>query len=192
MRATNSPPAEAERGASLVARARAGERAAFEEIVSGYQEEVYDYVYRIVGSADEACQLTQEVFFKAYLGLPKTREDVRVPVWLCRIATKVCLDALRRSRRVFVFRPRAKRSRGQEVPQGGRPGVVSVDELAGTLARLQPKQRACLVLRECQGLSYEEMAEVLGMGRAAVQSLLFRAREELRRANVEFGATHAA
>src|SRR5688572_772886 len=103
MQTINSPAAEVGSPASPLARAQAGDQAAFEAIYSRHEAPVYRYVHRLVGSAVDADHLTQDVFLTAYLLLPKaTRapKNIRIDLWLYGIATKVCLAELRRARRV--------------------------------------------------------------------------------------------
>jgi RNA polymerase sigma-70 factor, ECF subfamily len=174
--------------AELVARAQAGDHGAFEALVARYQGAIYNYVYRLMGSAEDAGDLTQDTFLKAYLALPRTSDDLRVGAWLYRIATNVCLDELRHRKLVrwqpweaFVsaFHP------SQVAPDSPERECLSredAQEVQALLGELHPKYRLCLLLREYQDLSYDEIAAVLQTTRAAVKSLLFRAREEFRRA----------
>jgi RNA polymerase sigma-70 factor (ECF subfamily) len=127
-------------------------------------------------------------------------------VWLYRIATNVCLDALRRRKRLRwerwesfagALRPRRPRLSARDTPERAvlhAASAASAEEVQLILVRIHAKERACLVLREYGGLSYEEIAEVLATTRAAVPSLLFRAREELGRvcATVERSPARAA
>ena len=80
--------------AALIARAQAGEHAAFEQLFNQYQTQIYNYIYRLMGSSEDANDLTQDTFLKAYLALSRTSQDLRVGAWLYRIATNVCLDQL--------------------------------------------------------------------------------------------------
>jgi RNA polymerase sigma-70 factor (ECF subfamily) len=192
--------------ASLLARARAGDRQAFEAIVGQYEASVYGYVCRLLGSvggaggAEHAHHLTRDVFLRAYRALPNAPEDAGVWVWLCRIATDVCLAAQRWRTRVrrhplaflaSALHPRLSRAIPRTHPMGPHlrapraEGPVGPDELQSILAGMRPKYR---------GFSYEEIAEVLSVSRAAVRSLVFRAREEFGRvrAGVERSPARAA
>jgi RNA polymerase sigma-70 factor (ECF subfamily) len=172
--------------AALIARAQAGDHAAFEVIFNQYQTQIYNYIYRLMGSAEDAYDLTQDTFLKAYLALPKTSDDLRVGAWLYRIATNVCLDELRHRKLVkwqpweafiSVFHPSQV---AKDSPERDCIDRENTEEVQLILNRLQPKYRMCLILREYHDLSYDEIAEVLNTTRAAVKSLLFRAREEFR------------
>ncbi len=184
-------PEEEQRGmaageAALIARAQAGDHAAFEAIFNQYQTQIYNYIYRLMGSAEDANDLTQDTFLKAYLALPKTSDDLRIGAWLYRIATNVCLDELRHRKLVkwqpweafiSVFHPSQV---AKDSPERDCINQENQEEVQLILRRLHPKYRLCLILREYHDLSYDEIAEVLNTTRAAVKSLLFRAREEFR------------
>lgn len=172
--------------AALIARAQAGDHAAFETIFNQYQTAIYNYIYRLMGSAEDAYDMTQDTFLKAYLALPKTSDDLRVGAWLYRIATNVCLDELRHRKLVkwqpweafvSVFHPSQV---AKDSPERDTIDRENNEEVQLILDKMHPKYRMCLVLREYHDLSYDEIAEVLSTTRAAVKSLLFRAREEFR------------
>lgn len=170
----------------LVERAQAGDHVAFESLFNQYQTAIYNYIYRLMGSAEDAYDMTQDTFLKAYLALPKTSDDLRVGAWLYRIATNVCLDELRHRKLVkwqpweafiSVFHPSQV---AKDSPERDCIDRENTEEVQLILDKLHPKYRMCLVLREYHDLSYDEIAEVLTTTRAAVKSLLFRAREEFR------------
>ena len=171
----------------LVDRARSGDADAFEVIFTGYQERIYNYVLRMMGSSEDARDLTQDVFLKAYVALPKTAADLKLSAWLYRIATNVCLDELRRRKLkqwlswdtyMASFHPKqvAVDNPEREVLQQEAARLVQ-----RVLVKLSPRHRLCLLLHEHEDLSCDEIADVLGTTKGAVKSLLFRAREEFRR-----------
>jgi RNA polymerase sigma-70 factor (ECF subfamily) len=178
--ATTSPtppaarPDPAER--VLVARARAGDSAAFGEIFDQYQTAIANYLYRVVGDWELAADLTQDTFLKAYQALPRTDETLQIAPWLYRIATNTALDALRRRRRItwVPFLPDYE----PPAPEGD-PGTTVPDEnlLQQALAALPADQRIPLVLHLHQGLSYKEIADLLGIAPNLVAVRVFRARE---------------
>ena len=178
------PPEWDERTA--IAFAQAGNHQAFEWIFGQYETQIYNYVYRMMGSAEDAYDLTQDTFLKAYLALAKTSDDLRVGAWLYRIATNGCLDELRH-RKLVKWQPWEAfisvfhRSQvAKDSPERDTIDRENASEVEAILAKLHPKYRMCLILREYHDLSYDEIAEVLTTTRAAVKSLLFRAREEFR------------
>lgn len=159
----------------------------FEEIFDRFQTPIYNYVYRMMGNADDANDLTQEAFIKAYVALPKLSGDVNLSAWLYRIATNTCLDELRRRKIirwqpweafVSVFHPKQVAGDDPELETLHGEDVAMVQRV---MDRLPARYRMSLLLREYQELSCDEIGEVLGISRSAVKSLLFRAREEFRR-----------
>jgi RNA polymerase sigma-70 factor, ECF subfamily len=170
----------------LISRAQAGDHEAFEQLFNQYQAQIYNYIYRLMGSAEDANDMTQDTFLKAYLALSKTSQDLRVGAWLYRIATNVCLDELRHRKLIkwqpwetFVaaFHPTQV---AKDSPERDCINRENSEEVQLIFAQMHPKYRMCLILREYHDLSYDEIAEVLNTTRAAVKSLLFRAREEFR------------
>ena len=170
----------------LISRAQAGDHEAFEQLFNQYQAQIYNYIYRLMGSAEDANDMTQDTFLKAYLALSKTSQDLRVGAWLYRIATNVCLDELRHRKLIkwqpwetFVaaFHPTQV---AKDSPERDCINRENSEEVQLIFAQMHPKYRMCLILREYHDLSYDEIAEVLNATRAAVKSLLFRAREEFR------------
>ena len=168
--------------------AQAGDHGAYGWIFEKYQTAIFNYIYRLMGSAEDAYDLTQDTFLKAYLALARTSDDLRVGAWLYRIATNVCLDELRHRKLVkwqpweafiSVFHPSQVAS-AKETPEHRTIDRENTEEVGLILERMHPKYRICLILREYHDCSYDEIAEVLSTTRAAVKSLIFRAREEFR------------
>ncbi len=160
----------------------------FQRLFAQYEQPIYQYVYRLLGDAEDARDFTQDAFVKAYRKLPETlaKGEFQAQAWLYRIATNVCLDELRHRKLVkwqawesFVslFHPSQV---AKDSPERDCIDRENTEEVQLILDRLHPKYRMCLVLREYHDLSYDEIAEVLSTTRAAVKSLLFRAREEFR------------
>ncbi len=172
--------------AAWVARAKAGDQAAFAELFTRYERRIYSFVYRMMGNADDAFDLTQETFLKAYRALPKTDEELHVSAWLHRIASNACLDVLRRRQLIrwvpweLVKHDRPSRRR-EDDPEGTLLGEQARGGVRRALAAMSPRSRQALVLRECAGLSCEEIGAIMGASRQAVKSLLFRGREEFRK-----------
>jgi RNA polymerase sigma-70 factor (ECF subfamily) len=178
----------------LVAAARAGDAAAFRRIVLKYQRPIYGLALRMMGSPAEAEDMAQEAFVKAYDGLAGFRGEARLRSWLFTIATNHCLNALRarRRRREVPLEPAA----GDHEPTGGPAGrpvangrptpeedLVRAElreRVRAALETVTPDHQAILVLRDIQGLPYEEIAAVLGIELGTVRSRLHRARMELR------------
>lgn len=175
----------------LVKAAREGDTAAFEVLVTRYERKVYSLAYRYSGDPDDARDLAQEAFLKAFVALKGFRGGSSFSTWIYRITANVCLDAMRSRRRrptVSLDRPLAAGDGDMkwQVPDGSvDPGeVVERRELQAAvqraITRLSPEHRMVLVLRDLQDLSYEEVAGVLGLNLGTVKSRLNRARLALR------------
>jgi RNA polymerase sigma-70 factor, ECF subfamily len=166
---------------------RGGDTQAFEEIVLKYQDIIYNLCKYMTGSAREAEDITQDTFVKAYRNLEKFREG-SFSSWLYRIAVNGCLDYRRRP----ILDPLIRTSRdGEEYSVEPRSDTPTPEESLQSkqaslavergLSSLSGKLKAVIVLVEIEGLSYEEVSEVLGISVGTVKSRLSRAREELRR-----------
>jgi len=162
--------------------------AVFARLFAQYEQPIYQYVYRLLGDAEDARDFTQDAFVKAYRKLPETlaKGEFQPQAWLYRIATNVCLDELRHRKLVkwqpwesFVslFHPSQV---ARDNPERDALQEETRYEVEQVLNRLSPRYRAALVLREYHGLGYEEIATVLGTTRTAVKTLLLRARESFR------------
>ncbi len=173
----------------LVARAREGDREAFSELVRRYYERIYHTIYSLVGDRDDADDLAQEVFLKAYRSLSNFRGRSQFYTWLYRIGVNRCLDWMKsRNRRKDVSLEREPWGRDAvdgafQLPQASDAGVMRrelQDILHRALEALSIQCRATLALREIDGFSYDEIAYALGCSVGTVKSRLFRARAQLR------------
>lgn len=174
--------------AALVARARDDDDvAAFEELVHRHRDRAYRVALRITRHPGDAEDIAQEALVRAWRGLPDFRGDARFSTWLFRIVTNLALNRVARRRE----------HASDEVPEPAEPTLdpaartEDAERLGAALAALEtltPDQRACYVLREIEGLSYDELAEVLGISVASVKGRLFRARQELTAALARYDA----
>jgi RNA polymerase sigma-70 factor (ECF subfamily) len=173
----------------MVGLAQRGDEAAFEWLYTRYSGAIHIYLYRLMNDSTDAEDLTADTFLKAWLHLPKTSDDLRFGAWIYRVATNVALDLLRHRGLIrwqpwaaflACFHPAQVAPEGHDSPERAYLSTEASAEIEQVMASLPPKYRLCLLLREYQGLSYDEIAEVLSTTRAAVKSLLFRAREEFR------------
>ena len=196
VRAAPQSAAAADEDRALVDRARAGDAGAFEAMVRRYQGWVLTLALRMLGDRGEAEDVAQEVFLKAYRGLKTFKGASRFSTWLYAIASHQCLNHLQARAR----RPRPVGGGGGAPGAGGDDPPDPVDRLAdgapradalleradverivqAELQHLTGEHRAVLVLRDIQGLTYEEIAEALGLELGTVRSRLHRARMEMK------------
>lgn len=165
----------------LVVRAQAGDRNAFSELVRRQQGPVYRFLLRMVRSHDDALELSQDAFLKAWLALPRWQPDARFRSWLFRIVSNTALDAIRRRSLVeFVPMDESFDAPSSEPNPEHRAHVVQeVRQLEKDLAKLAPDHRQILLLREVEEMSYEEIGSVLSLSEGTVKSRLARARAAL-------------
>lgn len=166
----------------LVARFLRGETAAFDSLFAKYQDYVYHIVFGIVGSAEEARDLTQEVFVQVYRSLPQFRGGARFATWLYRIAANRAVDAARGSRR-WRFLPlldapglAERRADADQEPEAQFEQGMERDNIQRILMQCPLGHRQILALRYYQDLSLEEIADVLECSLSAAKVRLHRAR----------------
>lgn len=162
----------------LVRQARGGDMAAFHLLVDRHAESLYRLAVSLVGNAHDAEDALQETLAGAFRGLAAFREQSSVKTWLAGILVR---QVARHFRRGWFGRKNVELEKAPE-PAGGPPSATSdvrMDVQAAILA-LPPQPREVIVLRELQGFSYEEIAQVLGVPGGTVESRLHRARLALR------------
>ncbi len=171
----------------LVEACLSGDHAAFGSLVDSYETKLYNVALRITGSRDDAMDVTQSTFVKAYEKLHTFDPSHRFFSWIYRIAINEALNMTRR------------RGAASELDPGmagvdGDPERLSSDReyravLHRALAELTPEYRTVVVLKHLQGLSYREIADLLGIDETLVKSRLFSARRRLREALEKRGVT---
>ena len=171
-----SPAAAPTVDGTLVMRARRGDAAAFSEIFERYQHRIVNYIYGLVHDRELANDLAQESFLKAYKALPRMDDDLRLAPWLYRIAGNTAFSALRR-RRLIRWLPLL--NDGIMVGDMDRD-FAEAEAVHRALATLPTKYAAPLLLHSHEGLSCNEIAEILDISPGAVKTRLFRAREAFR------------
>jgi RNA polymerase sigma-70 factor (ECF subfamily) len=169
----------------LVARARDGSTQAFEELVRKYRNQVYALCYHFVHSREDAWDLAQETFVNAHRALPAFRGESGFKTWLMRIAANRCKDHLKKRRLDTVPFDDAQSADGPaHSPQPDEE--MEHRELARAIETavggLPLRHRTAFLLREYEGLSYQEMAEVMNCNIGTVMSRLFHARKKLQHA----------
>jgi RNA polymerase sigma-70 factor (ECF subfamily) len=175
----------------LVRAAQRGDRAAFRVLVEKYQRRVYQLALSMLKDPDEAMDIVQETFVRVHRYLPSFKGDSSFFTWTYRIAANLCLDVSRkkgRGERLEMDEADADIEAHMDPPSAAFAGPMHAalnEELKGkideALAGLSENHRAILLLRELDGLSYEELAKVLGIRKGTVMSRLFHARLKMQR-----------
>jgi RNA polymerase sigma-70 factor (ECF subfamily) len=163
----------------LISKARRGDVEAYNLLISRWEKRVYNYLLRIVGEREEALDLSQDVFLKAYQNLRKLDDAARFAPWLFRIAHNEAFSAFRKRRpegeTVGEFA-------GDEIPAAGTAAFPIELSIAVTtaLGKLGEDQREAVILKIYQGFKFEEMAEILGCPVSTVKSRLYTALDLLK------------
>jgi RNA polymerase sigma-70 factor, ECF subfamily len=171
--------------AELIAETLQGRSESFGELVRKYQDRLYNAVVHIVGDMEEARDVVQEAMVQAFRHLGSFRNSSAFYTWLYRIAFNTAANR-RRRKHVFASLEYGRESKGAEpMDRGPAPSERLEREercqcVRRAIARLTDQQRAVLVLREIEGLHYEEIAEILALPVGTVRSRLHRARTQLR------------
>ena len=167
----------------LVDRLRQGDPRAFEDLVIAYQHRVFGVALRMLGSRAEAEDLAQEVFVRVHGAIAEFRGDAKLSTWLYTIASRLCLNRLASSERRMIREgeetlTRLASSHASPAAELERSELEAA--LHRAIAELPEERRIVVVLRDLEGLSYEEIAEALELELGTVRSRLHRARADLK------------
>ena len=178
----------------LVESARKGDREAFRTLFERYHRRAYALAFGVLRNQDDALDVVQDAFIKAHKYLDKFEGNSSFYTWLYRIVMNLAIDHLRKHRRVRpveLDEQHLEESSGGDdslLPKmlGGNPGRALLDKeirerIDRALAELSDNHRAVLVMRELEGLSYEEMAQVMGCSKGTIMSRLFHALKNMQK-----------
>lgn len=188
---TAAPPTASPEDASLVLRSQGGDLAAFDLLIRRHQERVYATVYHMTGNHEDAADLTQETFIKAYNALTGFKGDCGFFTWLYRIAVNRTLNFLkqRRNRSAHLslndldfnaeHDPDLVALTSEKTPRRDLNLTELQEKLNGALLKLSESHRMVVVLHDIQGLPHEEIARIMDCNTGTVRSRLFYARQQL-------------
>ena len=167
----------------LAQRCRRGDAGAFEELYRAHAGRLYNLVFRMAGSADEADDLLQEVFLHAHRKLASFRGDSSLGTWLYRLAVNHCLDVLRGRQAKMTRVTDSLDEEGASEPAAVSPSVptaVSRIDLERAIAKLPEGCRAAFVLHDVEGFEHNEVARLMGVSEGTSKSQVHKARMKLR------------
>lgn len=175
----------------LVVQGQNGDREAFAELVRRYQNRIYSFIYRALQHREEAQDVTQEVFLRAYRALSRYTRDQSFAAWLFTIANNLCLDSFRRRKLRTVSIDGAAGGWEDEPPPLEIPDNTNNPEtlfanleirraVEEAIASLPYRYRVVTILRHLQDLSYQEISSITGQPEGTVKAQIFRARRLLR------------
>lgn len=153
----------------------------FERIYDEFKTPIYNYIYHLVGNREQADDLTQDTFMKAFKALPKMDASLKLSAWLYRIATNTSYDALRR-RKLIAWMPwQDLDHEPADVESADPQETIGTSELVQAALRRMPRHyRAALLLYTQEGFSYAEIASTLNIAESGVKMYLSRARHSFR------------
>jgi RNA polymerase sigma-70 factor (ECF subfamily) len=173
----------------LVTRAMSGDTESFNQLVKRWERPIYALAYRTIGREEDARDVTQETFLRAFKSLSGFRGQAKFSSWLYRIALNLCRDWMRRTRRA----PVVQAPEGVDVIElaSERGPTESIEELVArrdlgaivqrAMATLSEEQRTTIILKEYQGLTFQEIAELQGCPLSTVKTRLYQGLTVLRR-----------
>lgn len=175
----------------LIRRAQHGDADAFEQLLLEHQKNVYNLCYRMAGDPDDAMDLSQETFLRAWRCLDQYQFASAFSTWLYRLCSNICIDFLRKRRRQQTVPLTFEDADGEEqtyavpdaqpLPEEQVELKLTHETLAAAMAQLLPEHRAVLQLRVVNEMSYEQIADVLDIQIGTVKSRLSRARNQLKK-----------
>jgi RNA polymerase sigma-70 factor, ECF subfamily len=176
---------------NLVREAQAGAQEAYGELVRRYQDRIYTVIVGMVGDREDALDLTQETFVKAYVGLNRFRQEAGFYTWLYRIAVHLCIDYSRRRKRrqeplpldQYLLRDPSVEPEDPSPAANPERAAMNVHLRAAirtALQRLAEPFRSAVILHDIEGLSQEEVAKIMGCPRGTAKSRIQRGRYQLR------------
>ncbi|MDR1065934.1 MAG: sigma-70 family RNA polymerase sigma factor [Clostridiales bacterium] len=165
---------------TVITKAANGDLAAFEELMRNYERLVYSIAYGMFHNDEDAKDLHQEAWIKIYVNMGKCKDARRFKSWVCKVATNVCIDEMRRRKgKRTESLENANVYAERQSPENAAIINEEIDGLKRALCSLSPEERALVTLRGVQGFSYAEIARVMGMAVGTVKSGLSRARGKI-------------
>ena len=179
----------------LIVREKQGDIQAFEPLIEAYEKQIYHLCLRMTGNPEDARDLTQESFLKAWQKLGQYHVESAFSTWLYRLSSNLCIDFLRQQKRRTVFSLTTEEDTGEElevasVDPSPEEIVLQMDDhraVADAMKELDEDHRLILTLRVVEDMPYEQIAQGLGVKEGTVKSRLARARTKLRRILLQNG-----
>ena len=176
-----------ESNSDILKRSQQGDISAFEELIVSYEKLIYNIAYRMFSNSEDAKDVTQEVFIKIYKNINKCSDLKVFKNWACTIATNTCIDELRRRKGVYTeniddilevdfVAAKLKIVTPEEIVLKKE----GINEIQSCMNRLSPEYKVLIILRDVQGMSYQEISEITNVQLGTVKSRISRARKNLR------------
>jgi RNA polymerase sigma-70 factor (ECF subfamily) len=173
----------------LVARSRSGDLESFNQLIVRWERPIYALAYRVIGREDDARDVCQEAFLRAFRALPGFKGQAKFSSWLYRITLNLCRDWIRRHRRAPVSQMPEDADALELAAERG--GVETIEDLAArremtalvedAMSRLPEEQRTAIILKEYHGMTFQEIADLQGCPLSTVKTRLYQGLTVLRR-----------
>ena len=168
-----------------------GDQSAYEDIVNLYQHKLYQVSYRMLGNKEEAEDITQEAFVRAYINLHSFDQKRKFSTWIYRIATNLCIDRIRKKKPDYHLDAEVAGTDGldmysqiaadEQLPEEALEQMELQERIQYEISRLPDKYRAVIVLKYIEELSLQEISDILEMPLGTVKTRIHRGREALRK-----------
>jgi RNA polymerase sigma-70 factor (ECF subfamily) len=175
----------------LVRKVKAGDDRAYDELTKLYKDALYSIIYRMVHNKQEAEDLSQEAFLKAYNSIDSFNEEYAFSTWLFKIATNNCIDFFRKRKLQTYSMEQTIRYKGEEITKEYADSDPSVEKIMirkenssiikTAIENLPPKYKQAILLRHTEEKSYEEISRIMNLPLGTVKARIFRAREMLKK-----------
>jgi RNA polymerase sigma-70 factor (ECF subfamily) len=173
----------------LVARSKSGDVDSFNQLILRWERPIYALAYRVIGREEDARDVCQETFLRAYRALPGFKGEAKFSSWLYRITLNLCRDWIRRQRRTPVTQMPEEfdvlEAAGATGPSESIEDLVARQELTAVveqaMAILPPEQRTAIILKEYHGMTFQEIADLQGCPLSTVKTRLYQGLSVLRR-----------
>ena len=168
----------------LVKDAVDGDIVAFEKLVTLCHKKAYNQAYRMMGNPEDAADLAQEAFLKAYINIRNFKYESSFETWIFKIVSNTCLDEINRRKKIvtvsFEETSVEKRVTTQDIPEEEVEKLENRQEVLAALEKLSPEHKTVVILRDIQGYSYNDIEKILECNIGTVKSRIKRARDKLR------------
>lgn len=165
----------------IIKRCLAGEKEAFSELITRYKKLIYNVIYNIINNKEEVNDIAQEVFIKIYRALDKYDPKYKFSTWSVKIATNYCLDVIRKKKiNTTPINEVIGVSSDIETPESSYIRKEQIERINNELSKLPEKYRVPLILYHKNGLSYEEITQVLNEPMSIIKNRIYRARQMLK------------
>ena len=173
----------------LVARSIGGDRESFNQLILRWERPIYALAYRTIGREEDARDVCQETFLRAFRALPAFRGQAKLSSWLYRIAINLCRDWIRRERRAAIVHPTSDVDLVELAAATGPSESIEdlvarrdlVRSIERVMARLPEEQRTAIILKEHHGMTFQEIADLMGCPLSTVKTRLYQGLASVRR-----------